>query len=103
MILFKAYLSVTTVVFKPVIEFTILIINRLYPSMVVTCPLWACSVPSVTLFMSHLRLIHTDNPGFSIQCNLQVCSRTLTSSQAIEIMFMVSMISRVSRALMNNP
>ena len=57
-------------------DFPMLLIYRFYPSMVVTCPLCACSVPSVTLFMSHLRLIHADSPGFSIQCNLQGCSRT---------------------------
>ena len=34
------------------------------------------SAPSETLLLTHIRLVHSYEPGFSIQCSLRGCSRT---------------------------
>lgn len=36
----------------------------------------AVNVPSLSMLLSHVRLVHSSEPGFSIQCNLQGCRRT---------------------------
>ena len=41
------------------------------------CPLCGeVRVRSICQLMTHIRLFHSDQPGFCIQCNLQGCKRT---------------------------
>ena len=42
-----------------------------------TCPMCGgVSFSAFHQFMTHMRLIHADEPQFMIQCNLQGCQRT---------------------------
>ena len=42
-----------------------------------SCPICgAVNLPSLSMLLSHIRVIHSSEPGFSIQCNLQGCRRT---------------------------
>ena len=46
----------------------------------ITCPLCPGSqFVHVRLFLKHLRLTHSDNRGFAIQCSLQGCKRTFSN------------------------
>jgi len=40
------------------------------------CPFCAASAPSVSRLLAHIRMMHTCDPGFHIQCGLQGCQRT---------------------------
>ena len=42
------------------------------------CHYWVedFSVPSENLLLNHIRLVHSSEPGFSIQCTVNGCSRT---------------------------
>ena len=42
----------------------------------VVCPLCSSSFATVSVFMTHLRMIHSHEAGFHIQCGLQGCKRT---------------------------
>ena len=42
------------------------------------------SAPSESLLMNHIRLVHSFDPGFSIQCSSDNCSRTFTSFKAYQ-------------------
>lgn len=45
----------------------------------ITCPLWTASFASVSIFLSHLRLIHASEAGFQMSCGLQGCQRTFNN------------------------
>ena len=46
----------------------------------ITCPLCAgTSFPTVLKLLKHIRLTHSDNENFCIQCGLQGCKRTFTN------------------------
>lgn len=48
--------------------------------MMITCPLCPGSqFVDVRLFLKHLRLTHSDDRGFNIQCSLQGCKRTFSN------------------------
>lgn len=42
----------------------------------VLCPLCFCRFPTLSLLLTHIRLIHADDPNFRMQCNLQGCRQT---------------------------
>ena len=42
----------------------------------VVCSLCASHFPSLSFLLTHIRLVHADQPNFQIQCNMQGCSRT---------------------------
>ncbi len=42
----------------------------------VSCTLCASHFHLVSLLLTHIRLVHADQPSFRIQCNLQGCKRT---------------------------
>ena len=43
------------------------------------CPLCTACFASVSIFLSHLRLIHASEVGFQMSCGLQGCQRTFTN------------------------
>lgn len=44
------------------------------------CPLCTYSaLPTLSLYVAHIRLNHADDPGFRISCTLQGCSRSFTN------------------------
>ena len=44
------------------------------------CPLCNCSsLPTISLYLTHIRLSHADTPGFTICCGLQGCRRSFTN------------------------
>lgn len=45
----------------------------------ITCPLCMACFGSVSIFLSHLRLIHASEAGFQISCGLQGCQRTFNN------------------------
>ena len=45
----------------------------------IRCPLCATCFTSVSIFLSHLRLIHASEAGFQIPCGLQGCQRTFSN------------------------
>ena len=45
----------------------------------ITCPLCTACFASVSIFLSHLRLIHASEAGFQISCGLQGCQRTFNN------------------------
>ena len=48
--------------------------------MTLTCPLCPLrGFPSVSALLTHIRLMHSDQPNFLLQCNLQGCCRTFTN------------------------
>lgn len=42
----------------------------------VTCPLCGAFCSSISVYLSHLRLIHAHEAGFQVSCGLQGCART---------------------------
>ena len=42
----------------------------------ITCPLCAASAASVSMLLTHIRLVHACDPCFHMQCGLQGCQRT---------------------------
>ena len=42
------------------------------------------SAPSEELLLTHIRLVHSSDPGFSIQCAHQGCMRTFTNFKAFQ-------------------
>ena len=43
------------------------------------CPLCSCtSLPTISLYLTHIRISHADVPGFKIICGLQGCKRSFT-------------------------
>lgn len=44
--------------------------------MTVNCPLCESQFATVSIFMTHLKLIHSNEPNFCIRCNLEGCQRT---------------------------
>ena len=42
----------------------------------VTCPLCGAFCSSISVYLSHLRLIHAHEAGFCVPCGLQGCQRT---------------------------
>lgn len=47
--------------------------------MTVTCPLCASCFANLSIFMTHLKLIHSNEHNFNIRCNLQGCQRTFVN------------------------
>ena len=45
----------------------------------ITCSLCTACFGSVSIFLSHLRLIHASEAGFQVSCGLQGCQRTFTN------------------------
>ena len=45
----------------------------------IACSLCTASFGSVSIFLSHLRLIHASEAGFQITCGLQGCQRTFNN------------------------
>ena len=44
------------------------------------CPLCNCtSLPTISLYLTHIRISHADVPGFKIICGLQGCKRSFTN------------------------
>ena len=43
---------------------------------VVECPLCGCFSPSLTLHVSHLRLVHSSDRSFNIVCSIRGCAET---------------------------
>ena len=44
--------------------------------MTARCPLCESQFATISIFMTHLKLIHSNEPNFNMQCNLQGCQRT---------------------------
>ena len=44
--------------------------------MIVNCPLCESQFATVSIFMTHLKIVHSNEPNFCIQCNMQGCQRT---------------------------
>ena len=43
--------------------------------MMVNCPLCESQFATVSIFMTHLKMVHSNEPNFCIQCNMQECQR----------------------------
>lgn len=47
------------------------------------CPLCTFGGPSVAVVLSHLRLVHSNDPHFVVPCGLEGCATTLKSFSAL--------------------
>ena len=45
----------------------------------IKCPLCAGDFGTMTVYMTHLRIIHADDANFSVSCGLQGCERTFNN------------------------
>ena len=55
----------------------LIFVNNTRPGLRMICPMCGdVRVASISQLVAHIRLTHSDDPGFCIQCNLQGCKRT---------------------------
>ena len=59
--------------------------------MSLVCPLCDVTVSKHSQLMTHIRLLHADDPNFMIQCNRQGCKRTFWKFTVTETTFMLFM------------
>ena len=53
--------------------------HSLVLEMALSCPFCASALPTVSSWLKHIRINHSDSPKFSLTCNLQGCKRTFRS------------------------